>query len=288
MMVQPKSTWMVLCFPRLDADDCPIILCRANCTTTPQNNNHGFGRSRKDSQSNKNLESARNSIGSPLLLCYDDAVRIIAIKSNMRSINDNSMCNDKLWKTFSPFLYQEGVPTYSIRQHNKIVDRRTSHHCPEETTKPHRHVWIVDNGHDGVTENRPNEESLLQCSNLSSPPLSLLSVTMTLVESPLGTAATTTNATTQQHQQQQQQLFSNESHSSSLDPLLMSCLKRQLAGIAVAYSANVLTSLVTVYVSSLNESTNKKDSRMMKQQHKYVFRVSNVLPRVRNVQVRFG
>ena len=315
MMVQPKSscTWMVLCIPRLDSDDCPIILCRGNYTTTstPQyNNNSDFGRSTKDSKSNKILESAGKSIGSPVLLCYDDSVSIIPINYDMRSNDDNNSLrrrleeNDKLWKTLSPFLYQEGIPsTYSIQHHGKMFEhhRRTSLHCPLETTKPHRHVWIVDKDHNEVTENLPNEELLLQCSNLSSSPLSLLSVTMTLIESPLGTAATTTNASTQQHQQHQEvsnesQSSSLSSSSSSLDPLLMSCLKRQLAGIAIAYSTNVLTSLVTIYVPYLNESsTNKqKDSRIQKQrqqlqlQHKYVFRVSNVLPRVRNIQVRLA
>ena len=163
------------------------------------------------------------------------AITIIPTTTSYGNDNENEN-NERIWKTLSPFLTKT-----NLRQE------------------------------EGQTMIGLQQQQQQYFGNLSSPPLSLLSISLTLQQRP--------------QNQQQQTSLSSLSSSLSDNPLLMSCLKRQLVGVVIAYSTNILTSLVTI--NNTNLAFNSSTSNHTIDNDTYVFRVSNVLSRLRNIQVRF-
>jgi hypothetical protein len=251
----------------------PIVLCRGVPAATSSSAAAGLPGNADTVHYDDNEDVERE----PVLLCYSDSVQIIPFNYN-RNANSHPEWK-RLRQTLSPFLeirhsYVFQPCPAKVQEFHHPSNSNDSHSHMMMTLVPTNSQFSDTTGLVAKTKTitattgsftETDGDSLPSLvASLSHTPSLLLSVSLSAGRAP--------------------SIASQEETENREDPLLMACLKRQLAGITIAYSqSQALTSLVSISLPSFNQRDSSSSSSSGGRCWK--FQVMHVLARQHNVQV---
>jgi hypothetical protein len=254
----------------------PIVLCRG----TPSATSSFFSAGLRGKGAAFHYDDNEDDERAPTLLCYSDSVQIIPFNYNTNP-NSPPECK-RLWHTLSPFL--EIRHSYVLQPCPAKIQELHHASNSDDDSPSHMMMMLVPTKNSKFPDTtclvaktkmtttttgciaETDDDSLPSLvASLSHAPSLLLSVSLSAVSAPS---------------------IPGQETATLEDPLLMACLKRQLAGITIAYSqSQALTSLVSISLPSFHPSDSSPSSSSSSSGSCWVFQVTNVLARQRNVQV---